>query len=306
MIVDMVDTSSGQVADRLVRLRSEGGSVALGRVLTLVVDALPEHVEDAIRAADDASREHPCRIVVVADARPDQRTGLDAQIRVGGNAGVSEVVVLRPSAAVRRELDTLVIPLLLPDAPVVAWWTAAPPDRPSADPIGAMASRRITDAARCAAPLEVLERLARQYEPGDTDLGWARCTPWRALLASALDSTPFEEVTAVEVIGDLRSPTPVLLAAWLGQRLGCRAVVRSTSTGDDDGVRLTRRSGTVSLMRPEGSSIATLDQPDRPPQRIVLARRSLAEVLAEDLRRLDPDPTYGVTVTRGLRRVRIR
>jgi glucose-6-phosphate dehydrogenase assembly protein OpcA len=34
------------------------------------------------------------------------------------------------------------------------------------------------------------ESTCRAYAPGDTDLSWTRLTPWRALLAAALDQYP--------------------------------------------------------------------------------------------------------------------
>jgi hypothetical protein len=96
MIIDMPDTTTNHVNRRLVRLRDEGGAVALGRVLTLVVLADERDVEEAVATTNDASREHPCRVIVVAPAGDGADARLDAQIRVGGDAGASEVVVRRP------------------------------------------------------------------------------------------------------------------------------------------------------------------------------------------------------------------
>ena len=66
MIVDLPNTTTNDLNKRITQLREEGGAITLGRVLTLVVapdtDAL---LEDAIEAAVGASREHPCRIIVV-------------------------------------------------------------------------------------------------------------------------------------------------------------------------------------------------------------------------------------------------
>ncbi|GMA31177.1 glucose-6-phosphate dehydrogenase assembly protein OpcA [Litorihabitans aurantiacus] len=140
MIITLSSTTSSKIAARLVKLREEGGAVALGRVLTLVVSAPPEHVERAVDAANDASREHPCRVLVVSP-QPDGAAdgpadGLDAEIRVGGDAGASEVIVLRPRGGARSELDSLVMPLLLPDAPIVTWWPASPPPSPRPTPSG--------------------------------------------------------------------------------------------------------------------------------------------------------------------------
>ncbi len=306
MIVDLPGTTVSRVAERLVRIREEGGAVALGRVLTLVIQTGPHEADAAIDAANAASREHPCRIVVVDRAHPPGNGGLDAEIRVGADAGASEVVVLRPTDSVLEEVDTLVIPLLLPDTPVVAWWTSAVPDAPSADPLGAMASRRITDALGCPDPLRTLDGLRRSYAPGDTDLSWARCTMWRAFVAAALDLPPYEPVTAVTVAGNARHPAPALLAAWLADHLHCPArVVDAASAASMTGVRLDRRHGPVTLERPDGSAVATLSRPGRPEQRIVLPPRTVSDALAEELRRIDPDEIYGRTLTHGLTHVEL-
>ena len=100
MIVELPDTTTSQVSKTLVKIREEGGVVALGRVLTLVIATAPGGEEEAIEAANDASREHPMRVIVVAsdpEEPADTPARLDAEIRVGGDAGASEVIVLRAS-----------------------------------------------------------------------------------------------------------------------------------------------------------------------------------------------------------------
>ena len=73
-----------------MRLRDEGGAIALGRVLTLVVIARESDVETSIEAANDASREHPCRVIVVAPSGRSATPHLDAQLRGGGAAAAAE------------------------------------------------------------------------------------------------------------------------------------------------------------------------------------------------------------------------
>lgn len=303
MIVDLPQTTTGAVARALVELRDRGGAVALGRVLTLVVPTDEHGVEGAVRAANDASREHPCRVIVLSRGTRRGSDRLDGQLRVGGDAGASEVVVLRTYGQVGDHLDALVVPLLLPDAPVVAWWPGPPPDRPATDQVGAMAQRRITDAATAARPGAALRRLAAGYTPGDTDLAWTRVTLWRALLVAALDQPPFEPVERVTVTGASDSPSADLLAAWLGSRLRCP--VRRVRTGRGNGleaVRLDRPTGPVAIERGQGD-VAVLTHPGRPDQRVSLPRRSDSDCLAEELRRLHPDDVYGQVLTRGLEEV---
>ena len=116
-----------------MKIREEGGAVALGRVLTLVIATPLGEEEEAIEAANDASREHPMRVIVLShrlerDARRGAR--LDAQIRVGGDAGASEVIVLRAYGDTASDEEGLVTGLLLPDAPVVVWWPRHCPASP--------------------------------------------------------------------------------------------------------------------------------------------------------------------------------
>ncbi|GAB2674000.1 glucose-6-phosphate dehydrogenase assembly protein OpcA [Thalassiella azotivora] len=303
MILDLPSTTTAAINRRLVDLRDQGGAVALGRVLTLVIVTDDAEAEDAIEAANDASREHPCRVIVVAHGPRRGSARLDAQIRVGGDAGASEVVVLRLYGELVRHDDSVVVPLLLPDAPVVAWWPGRGPKAPAEHPIGAMAQRRITDSAAATRPRTALTALARSYQDGDTDLAWSRLTLWRGLLAAALDQPPFETVTRAVVTGASDSPSTELLAAWLALNLRCPVTrARSRAGSGISGVRLERSSGAVELVRPDGN-VALLTQPGQPDRRIALPRRARPECLAEELRRLDPDEVYAEVLTKGLARL---
>jgi glucose-6-phosphate dehydrogenase assembly protein OpcA len=300
VIIDLPGTSTSAINRRMVELRETGGAVALGRVLTLVVLAEEGRVEDAVEAANQASREHPCRVIVLAAGSRRGTSRLDAQIRVGGDAGASEVVVLRMYGELAGHADTVVTPLLLPDTPIVAWWPGDPPADPSLDPVGSMAQRRITDSAEAKQPGASLKRLASCHQDGDTDLAWTRITRWRTLLAAALDQPPYEPVTRAVVTGASDSPSTDLLAGWLAWALRCPVQRRRTPAGGGMlGVRLERGSGAIELVRPEGQ-VATLTQPGQPARRVSLARRATDDCLAEELRRLDPDDVYGDVLTQGL------
>ncbi|WP_299036494.1 glucose-6-phosphate dehydrogenase assembly protein OpcA [uncultured Pseudokineococcus sp.] len=303
MIIDLPSTSTSAINRRLVDLRETGGAVALGRVLSLVICTGDEEAEEAIAAANDASREHPCRVLVVARGSRRGASRLDGQIRVGGDAGASEVVVARLYGELARHGDAVVVPLLLPDAPVVAWWPGEPPAVPSQDPIGSMAQRRITDSGAARRPLKALQALAAGHSPGDTDLAWSRVTLWRGLLAAALDQAPYDAVDSAVVTGAEDSPSADLLAAWLGLALGCPVTrVRSAGGTGVVGVRLERRSGAVELVRPEGDT-ALLTAPGQPERKVALPHRSVRDCLSEELRRLDPDEVYGDVLTEGMRRL---
>jgi len=307
MIVDLPDTTTSKISKALVRIREEGGAVALGRVLTLIIASELGHEEEAIEAANDASREHPMRVIVVStlaatDTATPVEPRVDAEIRVGGDAGASEVIVLRAYGDAASDPESLVTGLLLPDAPVVAWWPGQAPEVPAESPLGRIAYRRITDASAQPDPQAALTRICSTYRPGDTDFAWTRLTLWRAQLAAVLDQPPYESVTAVSVSGALDSPSTTLLAAWLQLQLQVPVDYELTSgpgSNGIQGVQLTRASGDISLQR-EVPGIATLTQPGQPVQDLTLKRRSLRDCLSDELRRLDPDELYGEVITKGL------
>jgi glucose-6-phosphate dehydrogenase assembly protein OpcA len=307
MIVDLPETTTSQVSKTLVKIREEGGVVALGRVLTLVIATTHDGEEEAIEAANDASREHPMRVIVVS-TEPEEdgdapESRLDAEIRVGGDAGASEVIILRARGDAAHDEQSLVMGLLLPDAPVVTWWPGAAPEVPGDAPLGRIAQRRITDASMQEDPQAALHALAGSYRPGDADFAWTRLTLWRAQLAAVLDQPPYEPVTAVHVWGSIDSPSTTLLAAWLSMQLGastdCSLVGLEHGSHGIRGVHLVRSTGTIELVRDE-PGVATLRQPGQPVHDVALPRRSLRDCLADELRRLDPDELYGEVITSGL------
>ncbi|MRG58504.1 OpcA protein [Agromyces sp. CFH 90414] len=307
MIVDLPDTTTSAISKALVKIREEGGAVALGRVLTLVIATRSGAEEEAIEAANDASREHPMRVIVVSTTADAEDAGapsrLDAEIRVGGDAGASEVIVLRACGAAAGDEESLVMGLLLPDAPVVTWWPGQAPDRPGESPLGRIAQRRITDASAQVDPQAALRVLAANYSPGDADFAWTRLTLWRAQLAAVLDQPPYESVTDVEVTGSIDSPSTTLLAAWLRMQLGAETQYRLTPVEEGShgirGVVLDRPSGAIELVR-DLPGVATLRQPGQPTHDLALPRRNLRDCLADELRRLDPDELYGEVITVGL------
>src|SRR3984885_11122172 len=256
MIIDLPDTTTSQISKTLVKIREEGGAVALGRVLTLIISTKLGEEEEAIEAANDASREHPMRVIVVStsgDHNNHSDARLDAQIRVGGDAGASEVIVVRAYGDTASDKEGLVTGLLLPDAPVVVWWPGDGPHNASQSALGRIAQRRITDAAAASNPLNALHHLAKTYAPGDTDFAWTRLTLWRAQLAAVLDQPPYETITSVSVAGAADSPSTVLLAAWLRLQLLVPVEYdlssRATGSSGIHGVRLTRASGIIELER---------------------------------------------------------
>ncbi|MET9517278.1 glucose-6-phosphate dehydrogenase assembly protein OpcA [Streptomyces sp. NPDC002994] len=306
MKIDLTDTTSSKINKALVQGRRAIGTPAVGMVLTLVIVTDEENAYDALKAANEASHEHPSRTLVVIkrvsrSPRDRAKARLDAEVRVGTAAGTGETVILRLYGEAINHAQSVVLPLLLPDAPVVVWWAANAPLDPANDPLGALAQRRVTDTYAAEHPVQELSARAEAYTPGDTDLSWTRITPWRSMLAAALDQVECE-VTSVEVEGEEFNPSVELLGMWLADRLGV-PVKRSVSSGPGlTGVKMETNCGPIKLGRSDGS-LASLSIQGQPDRAVALKRRETAELIAEELRRLDPDDTYASALKFGVERL---
>jgi glucose-6-phosphate dehydrogenase assembly protein OpcA len=297
MIIELPNTTTTAINKKLNAIREQVGAATTGRVLSLIIalestenDTL---LDESIAAANMASQEHPSRVIVVmTDGTGSRDARLDAQLRMFGDAGAGEVVVLRLFGPLAEHADAVVVPFLLPDIPVVAWWPDVAPAAPAEDPLGALAVRRITDATNSADPLAAIKGRRGGYAAGDTDLAWSRITYWRALLASALDQPPYEPIRSAVVSGLPTEPALDILAGWLASRID--GPVRRA--GGELKIELVRDSETVTLSRPQNGVIATLSRTASPDALVPLPRRVTAECLAEDLRRLDPDAVYGAAL----------
>ncbi len=300
MIIHMNDTSSAAVGLRMEELRDTVGSVALGRVLTLVIIAKDDGgIRDGIKAAAGASRAHPCRIVTIVPVESDEAR-LDAEIRVGAEAGLSEIAILRCHGGAAENLETLLTPLLLPDTPIVVWWVQEVPENTMGTSVGAIAQRRITTSRYIGDPINTLVRMRENYKDGDTDLGWAGITLWRNHLAAMLDEPPFESIAHARVQGAASHPSTYLLAGWLALRLDVPVEIEYNRGAVLTEVSLWRPSGELKLIRPLGSELADMARPKRQIQRVNLPVRTMESMLIEELRSMTEDIAYGDVLANGL------
>ena len=295
MTIDLTETSTSAIANALQQARRRLGGPASGMVLTLVIVTDEGAQYDAVRAANEAAREHPCRVLVVITRRPGAAPRLDAEIRVG-EISPGETLLLRMYGPVGQHADSVVEPLLLPDTPVVTWWPGDPPAVPAGDPIGALSQRRITDAAAADDPRQILTSLAIGYQPGDTDLSWTRATPWRSLLAAVLDQ-PYGTIEGGMVRAEQGNPSADLIAVWLASRLQVEVSCEVSAGPGITEVSFATGDGEISVTRPDGR-VAQLSRPGQPDRRVALHRREAPELLAEELRRLDPDVVYAETLSK--------
>ena len=299
MIVKLSTTNAAEVQQAIASARHHVGASS-GLVFTLVVVAELAEYDRAMEACMEAGREHPSRILLLTNGRA-RADRMDAEVQAGEGAP-GEIIALKFHGVLQQHRESVVLPLLLPDLPVIVWWPGRSPKAPGLDPIGRLATCRITDAMGDPNPIGALEVRARNYCPGDTDLTWTRITRWRGLLAAALDAYPME-VSRVGVSAAPENAAGSLLAAWLSDRLDVPVSVDRDRPGVgitgvvlgsvDDEIRVTRADG----------NLATFSAPGLPQRLVALPRRDLNTLLAEELRRLDDDPIYAEAMAALVRRL---
>ena len=295
-MIRIEDTNAPEIANELIRNRMNSGSPVMGMVMTLVIVIPEAQASQAIKDAKAATREHPARLLVLIKGSGRGRSRIDAQIGSGANGWAGEIAQIELTGEVVSHCESIILPLLLPDSPVALWWPVNPPTSPGEDPLGRLGQRRITDAATAVKSQTRLFRTqCRGYAAGNTDLAWSRTTPWRALLAAALDNHP-DQIIAGEVSADSTSPSGLLLRAWLNNCLKV-PIARKVSAGPGiTKVVLKTDGGEIVIDRSTSERMAQYALPGRPPVPVALKRRTVAECLAEELRRFDEDEVYQATV----------
>jgi glucose-6-phosphate dehydrogenase assembly protein OpcA len=286
------DTTGTAVVQALAAERRTGGAVTSGLALTLVVVLEEKNAVEVEAAVATAAARHPMRVIMVLRHNIDAPVPrLDAEVSIGGRFGPGEAVVLRMFGRLALHAESVTLPLLAPDAPVVAWWYSETPEIIAYDPLGVFADRRITNVIRDADPSASLQQRARDYAPGDTDLTWTVITPWRAALAAAFDNAS-SAATSVVVYGNPVDPSAQLLAGWLSSRLGIYVPVEKADGKYISSVAVEFEDGSSVQMSNEGYKLLMR----RPGQADTLApfpQRTTGDMLAEELRRLDADQPYG-------------
>ena len=275
MIVDLPSTTTAAVSKKLVRLRNDVGAMALGRVLTLLIVADEQRRRRGDRGGQRRQPAAPlphhrrrARATSAAPAGSTPRSG-SAVTPAPARSSCSACTAPSPTTATASSSRCC-----CPTPPSSPGGRAGAPGDVSADPIGAMAQRRITDAAEARNPHKEMQRPARRpTQPGDTDLAWTRVTLWRGLLAAALDQPPYEPVVSRHRHRWQRLPLdrPAGRRGW-PRRCSCPVTRARTRAGTGMvSVRLERRSGDIDLVRPDGV-VATLVQPGQPVRRITPVR----------------------------------
>jgi glucose-6-phosphate dehydrogenase assembly protein OpcA len=244
------DVDAVTVAGQLLELRQhaaddEGFPLARASVMNLLVYAGDKsQVDLAIKTVEALALRHPSRAIVVA-TRPGKSFTLDADVAIhrhplASHGLIYERAILRAVGADPDDLDTLVIPLLIPHLQSFLWWLGKPdPLAPALRSLASICDRLILDSSSGSAEQlrEVSEHLAGVGLSNSPlgrlvigDMTWTRLDGLREALTHAFDEGRRAEylqgLRRVDIIGYRGLAHPVssgelLMAGWLASRLGC-------------------------------------------------------------------------------------
>lgn len=222
------------------------------RILNLVVVSLSDETpKEVIELLAEA---HPCRAILIdMGARvPDFRAEVSSSCAVAYTAAgclAREEVRLRvPHELESGKLESVVVPLLVPDLPVFLWWRGRPDlENELFTRLVAHSDHVVLDSAECEDPWMELADIGhaiagRGWRAAVTDLAWSRITAWRDLTAQFFDNRQCAEypvyICAVSIVcgNDGHLPADaVLFAAWIARQLGWRATPGTVASASGPG-----------------------------------------------------------------------
>ena len=106
--------------------------------MTLVIVADESDLDDAMAAARSAVAGAPVAHPRRRPRRPARRAPGSTPRSASAPASSGERALIRLSGEVTKHAESVVLPLLLPDSPVVVWWPGKAPDDPATDPLGTL------------------------------------------------------------------------------------------------------------------------------------------------------------------------
>lgn len=301
------DVTTAEVLSALDRLRrAEEHTATRTSVVNLVVAS--SDAPSAARAQSAMNRlghHHPGRTVALVIC-PEAEDGVHARVdlhRARSGSGSIWWEEVRLSLGGRRceHADSLVIPLLLADLPVVVWYPSALPARD--DPLLASADAVLVDARWAgedeeAAPVALPALVELGLRHPLVDLSWKRLTPWRELLADLFEAEPFRSMAGEAIRAEVAAHAgpALLLAGWLMDRLELPPAAVALGRATHASIRLLAGGASFEVTRLDDGPVvqarAAVEGGRERRRAATLPEHGLTWSLAEALSRLERDPVY--------------
>jgi glucose-6-phosphate dehydrogenase assembly protein OpcA len=275
------------MADLWVSLGKQGeGDAGVLRACSMTLVVAAEESDDAQAIGETLAAlmpEHPSRAIVLR-FRADAQRGLAARVFAqcwmpfGHRQQICcEQIEIAASDASLPDLAAVVLPLTVPDLPVILWCRSPRLFQlPDFSQLAAIAQKVVLDSAAFGEPAAALGEMSGAAAAGSllADLSWTRLTRWRELIAqifenrAQLANLPLVTDILISYRAAATPPTAYYLAAWLIDglaKVGARPRVQFRSDGGEPAWRLS-----LVQLRAQGSADALAS--------IALAEGSCAEV----------------------------
>jgi glucose-6-phosphate dehydrogenase assembly protein OpcA len=267
---------------------AEGGEGDAGvlRACSMTLIVIAEAGDDAAALGETIAAlmpEHPARSILIRllgeGARAlSQRVYQQCWKPFGQRQQICcEQIEITASDPALADLSSVILPLAVPDLPVILWCRSARlVRRPEFREMARMATKVVLDSAQAGVAdkdaIDAIRRLAEAVRPGGgiagpiwADLAWTRLTRWRETLARVFENRDtlarLPEVNRVQVrFGPGYHTAAWYLAAWAANALASVGqVVTPVVTRQDESLRLELSGGTfhVELSR-QGERLVTV------------------------------------------------
>jgi glucose-6-phosphate dehydrogenase assembly protein OpcA len=256
-----IHTIERELAHLWEQVDTQTGEQKALRVCSLNLVVWVDHTRAAERASETIRgiiRKHPNRAMLIVNDPDAPEAQLEAWVQAncqmttpGAQQVCGEQISITAHDSRMVQVAGLVLSLLLPDLPVVLWWSGAVPfQHPLFQRLRPLLDRVVLDSAQFPDPTTGLSHLAQLYRQQPTtatqkgqegqkrrsssfsapsyalgDLNWGRLTPWRSLTAQFFDNRAFlpalntidTVMVAYEYPADQQPDhtQPILLVGWL-------------------------------------------------------------------------------------------
>ena len=292
--------------------QADSGGVLRACAMTLVVVA--ENAADAERVRQTVGvlmHNHPSRAVILRPSGDGGSAELDARIFAecwkpfGKSQQIcSEGIEITAGQGGFAEVAKFLVPLRVPDLPVVLWCRGAAALEPGPwEPLFPLADKIIFDSSQVADADSALQFLRRLRGRGRrvADLHWTRLTGWREVLAHLFDDHALQpsEVKGAQVTFGGPSVTTCAryFAAWIRTALPTARVTIQSGDGPRGlrSVTLSTASDNLTITRGDDHCLEVSGCGRH--YRSTLPSASEEALMQEELGILGPDPVYERVLT---------
>ena len=267
----------------------QGGAGVL-RACSMTLVVIAEAGDDASALGETVAAlmpEHPARSILIllpgaGERALSQRVYQQCWKPFGQRQQICcEQIEITASDAALADLPSVILPLAVPDLPVILWCRSARlAGRPEFAEIARMATKVVIDSAAAADAAGAILRMADTVRSGGilADLAWTRLTRWRETLARVFENRDtlarLGEVNSVQVrFGPGYDTAAWYMAAWAANALASVGVVvtpvferqeetlRLELSGGTFHVKLSRQDDRLVMVVNEQSNCTNLPRP---------------------------------------------